>query len=49
MLEVPVLTSLQWPSFLITLVAAALVFRFQATVLVTLVVTGTLGVAAMLL
>jgi chromate transporter len=49
MLEVPVLTSLQWPSFLITLVAAALVFRFQATVLVTLVVTGTLGAAAMLL
>lgn len=45
-IEVPVLSSLQVPSLLITLVAALLVFRLRASVLVTLAVTGTLGVTA---
>jgi len=47
-IEVPVLSSLQVPSLLITLVAAVLVFRFRASVLMTLVVTGALGVGSFL-
>ncbi len=48
-LEVPVLASLQVPSLLITLVATLLVFRFRASVLTTLAVTGALGVGSYLL
>ena len=48
-IEVPVPSSLQVPSLLITLVAAVLVFRFRASVLITLAVTGTLGVGSFLL
>ena len=48
-IEVPVLLSLRVPSLLITVVAAVLVFRFRASVLVTLAVTGALGVASFLL
>ena len=45
-LEVPVLTSVQTSSVLITLIAALLVFRLHASLLTTLAVTGALGVAA---
>lgn len=48
-IEVPVLSSLQVSSLLITLVAAVLVFRFRASVLITLAVTGALGVGSFLL
>lgn len=48
-LEVPVLKSLQTPSLLIVLVAALFVFRFHASMLTTLAVTGTLGVLSYLL
>lgn len=41
--EVPALSSLQIPSLLITLVAALLVFRFRASMLSTLAVTGAFG------
>ena len=47
-IEVPVLSSLQVPSLLITLVAAVLVFRLRASVLITLAVTGALGVGSFL-
>jgi chromate transporter len=47
--EVPVLAFLQLSSLLITLVAAVLVFRLRASVLTTLAVTGTLGVATFIL
>lgn len=47
-IEVPVLSSLQVPSLLITLVAAVLVFRLRASVLITLAVTGALGVGSSL-
>jgi chromate transporter len=43
-LELPILTSLRLPSLLITLVAALMVFRFRASVLLTLVVAGSLGI-----
>jgi chromate transporter len=46
--QVPVFASLQFPTLLITLVAAVLVFRFRATVLTTLAVTGALGVMAII-
>ena len=45
----PVLSSLQVPSLLITLVAAVLVFGFRASVLITLAVTGALGIVSFLI
>ena len=47
--EIPVFTSLRLPSLLIALVGALLVFRFRASMLSTLVVTGALGVLSYLL
>ncbi len=49
MLEVPVIASVQISSVLITLVAAVLAFRFGASLLTTLAVSGVLGVAAYVL
>lgn len=48
-LEVPVPSSLRVPSLLITAVAAVLIFRFHASVLTTLAVTGALGAGSFLL
>jgi chromate transporter len=48
-LEVPVLASLQISSMLITIVAAVLVFRFGASLVTTLTLTGALGMASFLL
>lgn len=48
-MDIPVLSSLQVPSVLITLVAAVMVFRYRASVLSTLAATGALGVASLLL
>jgi chromate transporter len=42
-LEVPVPGALRWPTLVITLVAAMLVFRFRASIITTLGVTGALG------
>jgi chromate transporter len=47
--EVPILTSLQVSSLLITIVAAVLVFRIRASVISTLAVTGALGMISFLL
>ncbi len=48
-LELPVMASLQMSSVLITLIAAVMAFRFGASLLTTLTVTGALGVAAYVL
>ncbi len=48
-IEVPVLSSLHVPALLITLVAVVLLFRLRASVVLTLAVTGTLGMASYLL
>ena len=48
-IEVPVLASVQVPSLLITLVAAILVFRLRASVPITLLVTGALGMLSFLM
>jgi chromate transporter len=47
-LEVPVLGDLRWPTLMIAMVAAMLLFRLRASILTTLGVTGALGVAASL-
>ena len=49
MVEVPVVSSISWPSLFITSVASVLVFGVRASVLTTLAVTGALGVAWYLL
>lgn len=43
LLERPVLASVRWTSVLLTLIAALAVFRFKASVLTTLALTGCLG------
>ena len=48
-LELPILSSLRISSLLITIVAAVLVFRFRASVLTVLAVTGTLGMILFLI
>ena len=48
-LEVPVISSVQASSVLITLIAALLAFRLRASLLTTLAVTGALGVVAYVL
>jgi chromate transporter len=47
-IESPVLESLRVPSLLITIVAAMLVFRYRASVMTTLAVTGSLGAIGLL-
>jgi chromate transporter len=42
--ELPVIASIQWPSLVVTVVAAVLVFRLRVSVMATLAVTGALGV-----
>ncbi len=48
-LELPVLNAVRTPTLLITALAAVLVFRFEASLLVTLAVTGTLGIVSSLI
>jgi chromate transporter len=49
LIEVPILSSLHSTTLLITLVAALLVFRLRASVPITLIVTGALGMLANLI
>jgi chromate transporter len=47
-LEVPILSSLRFSSLIIAIVAAVLVFRFRATILTVLAVSGALGMISIL-